>query len=198
MKIQIIILIVLLFPVLITTLFRLGKFKETKILDIPNSSEDGYLKRFPGGIIEYFREEENIHKLVTSRPIYELENNSPLFKIKEIIGLRKTILYQVPVQEDSDELCDFYKQQLKQANFEIIYSDRNTDLGDPSDWYDQVLMTSKNLFAWRDLSRMLRGKLFCYFSAVKKEGEKEVYLSVYAVNHFRNDKKTGVFVFLSE
>jgi len=169
-KIQIIILIVLLFPVLIATLFHLGRFKERKRLDITNSSEDGYLKRFPGGIIEYFREEENIHRLVTSRPVYEFENNPPIFNIKEIVGLRKTILYQVPVQEESDGICDFYKQQLKQANFEIIYSDRNSDLGDPSDWYDQVLMTSKNIFAWRDLSRMLRGKLFCYFSAVKKEG----------------------------
>ncbi len=197
-KIQFIILIILFIPILVTTFLHLRKFKERIIKDIPNSTEDGYLLRFPGGIIEYFREEENVHRLVTSRPVYNLEDNSPVFSLKEIKGLRKTVLYQIPVQLDAEILCDFYKKQLDEADFEIIYSDRDESLGRPEDWYKQVLMTNKNLFAWNDLSRMLLGKLFCYFSAVKKDGDKEVFISVYAVNHFRNNKKTGIFVFLSE
>lgn len=174
------------------------RVSEKEIGDIPNSSEDGYLPRFPGGIIEYFREEENIHRLVTSRPQHRFEDNSTLFNIKEIKGLRKTILYLVPVQQDSDFICSFYSKQLVDSNFEIIYSDRNPNLGDPAEWYKKVFMTDKNVFAWKDLSQMMLGKLFCYFSAVKKDGEKEIYISIFAVNHFRNNKSTGVFVFLTK
>lgn len=173
------------------------KLREEGMGDIPNSSEDGYLERFPGGIIEYFREEENIHRLVTSRPIYQLKDNSAFFDIKEIRGLRKTILYRVPVQQDSDIICRFYKKQLSDSKFDIIYSDHNSNLGDPADWFKNVFMTDKNVFAWKDLSQMMLGKLFCYFSAVRKEGEKNIYISIFAVNHFRNNKDTGVFVFLT-
>lgn len=197
-KIQFIILLIILFPIFFTFLKHIGKFKERKKKDILNSSEDGYLLRFPGGIIEYFREEENVHRIVTSQPVYHSENIAASFNMKEIFSLRKTILYQIPVQMNSELLCNFYKQQLDEANFKIIYSDCNENLGKPSDWYKQILMTNKNLFAWNDLSRMLLGKLFCYFSAVKKEEDKKIYLSVYAVNHFRNNKKTGVFIFVSE
>lgn len=196
-RIQFIILICVSIPLLVYFILTLGKVKETEKGDIPNSSEDGYLLRFPNGIIEYFREEENIHRIVTSRPNNQL-GNSPLFNIKELHGLRKTILYQIPVQQDSNKICDFYKQQLNDSNFSIIYSDRNSNLGDPADWYKKVFMTNKNLFAWNDLSQMMLGKLFCYFSAVKKEGDEETYISIFAVNHFRNNKNTGVFIFLSK
>ncbi|MCF8390705.1 MAG: hypothetical protein K9H12_08435 [Bacteroidales bacterium] len=164
--------------------------------DIPNSTEDGYLMRFPGGIIEYFREEENVHRLVTSRP--DSVENTVTFNIKEIKGLRKTILYQIPVQQNSENICRFYKQQLAESQFDIIYSDEDSNLGDPADWYKKVFMTEKNVFAWKDLSEMMLGKLFCYFSAVKKENHKDIYISIFAVNHFRNNKSTGVFIFLSK
>ena len=121
-----------------------------------------------------------------------------VFDIKEINGIRKTILYQIPVQQDSDFICNFYKKQLDDLKFDIIYADHNSNLGEPAEWFKKVFMTDKNIFAWKDLSQMLLGKLFCYFSAVKKEGAKDIYISIFAVNHFRNNKNTGVFVFLTK
>lgn len=167
--------------------------------DIPGAEEDGYLQRFPGGIIEYYRNEKNVHRMVMNAPVYSGNGKIPIFETKEVTGLRKTLLYQVPIHNDPQVLYEFYCNEFEKAGFNVYYSDYgNKNLGKPRDWYKNVFLTGKNLFAWTDLSKIMLGNLLCYFSAEKEEENGKVYLSVFAVNHFRNNKKTGVFVYMTK
>ena len=167
--------------------------------DISGAKEDGFLRRFNGAIIEYFREEENIHRIVLEAPEYSGNFSDPKFNFKEIRGLRRTVLYQIPVHNDPVPVFKFYKEEIETAGFTILFSDYgNQNLGFPRDWYEQILITGKNMPAWSDLASILQGNLLCYFSGEKQEGEGMVYISVFAVNHFRNNKRTGVFIFTTK
>ena len=116
----------------------------------------------------------------------------------EVHGLRRTVLYRLPLQHSADLIINYYVNELVNGGFEIIYKGRNAELGLPGQWYRKVFISSKNIVVWKDLSRMLTGRVFCYISARKESGKDDmIYLSIFAVNHRRNNKSTVVFVFVS-
>ena len=188
----------LLFPVIFRISRSISQMSEPE-RDIEGAKEDGYLQRYPGSVIEFYREEEDIHRIVIKMPEYPAAGEPPLFEYFDVSGIRKTVLYKVPVIRSPETVYKYYMKEMKEAGFEIIYTGRGEkDLGNPEDWYRQVIVTGKNITAWAELSNILQGKLLCYFSGMKNDVREKIYLSVFAVNHFRNDRKTGIFIFVSK
>ncbi|MFW5819750.1 MAG: hypothetical protein ACOCWA_00560 [Bacteroidota bacterium] len=171
-----------------------GNYQEN---DIRSGSEDGFFKRFPGGIIEYYRNEFDNHRIVTSNP--GIGNNGEMeFSYQDIEGVRKTVIYKIPLHHDPTPIYDYYTNEFKSSGFEILYSVYGEKLmGRPGPWVRNLYVTRKNVIAWRDLSFIMDGDIHCYISGMKKNGNKTVYASVFSANHYRNDKKTGVFIFIT-
>lgn len=166
--------------------------------DIRHSSEDGFFKRFPGGVIEYYRNEFDNHRVVTGVPFFG-KNGEVDFKFLDIEGVRKTVIYKIPLHHDPLSVYNYYVNEFKRSGFDILYSVMGEKLmGRPGPWLRNLYVTRKNFIAWRDLSFIIDGDIHCYISGIKKNGSKNIYASVFSANHYRNDKKTGVFIFITK
>ncbi len=166
--------------------------------DIPGSREDGIFDRYPGGVIEFFRLEEDVHRFMISRPEWEKNRTGNELPFEEVQGERTTVIYQVPIPKNPDEIFDFYAEQFRNKGLKIFYAENNEALlGKPEDWFTSLYLTGKNISAWFDLSIIMRGKIYGYLSGGLRTGNHSVYASVFAVNHFRNNRYTGIIITLS-
>jgi hypothetical protein len=165
--------------------------------DILQGSEDGVFRRYPEGVIEYYRHEFDIHRIVINKPVFRSADSID-FNYEEIEGKRKTVIYKIPLQHNPLPVYEFYMNEFERLGFEIIYSVYGKDsMGKPDQWISNLFITGKNYVAWKDLSMIMRGDIHCYISGIKKNGNNMMYASVFAVNHYRNNKKTGVFIFIT-
>ena len=184
----------------IPLLFSLGRYVfsgEDTEGDIRQGSEDGIFKRFPGGVIEYFRHEFDVHRVVSDQPVFG-KNGDVDFKYKDIEGIRKTVIYKIPLHHDPLPIYNYYISEFKKNGFNILYSVHGEEnMGRPGPWLKNLYVTGRNFIAWRDLSFIMDGDIHCYISGIKKNGSKNIYASVFSANHYRNNKKTGVFIFIT-
>jgi hypothetical protein len=193
----IIIVVVLLLIPAVYAILRHNSEKEG-YEDIENSRDDGYFRRYPGSVIEYYRNEKDLHRVVLSDPLY-MNRVKARFKVEAIQGVRKTVLYSIPVQHDPVPIFNYYSNELKKSGFDILYSIYGKEkMGRAGLWIKELYITDKNVAAWEDLSEIMNGDIHFYISGIKKNESKDVYASVFSTNHIRNDKRTGVFVFITD
>ena len=166
--------------------------------DVPGSMEDGHFQRFPGAVIEFYRHEKDMHRMVLSDPVLK-SNQAEGFQTKDIFGLRKTVIYQIPVYHDPLPVYEYYINEFWNNGFEVLYSVFGEEkMGRPRTWFRNLYFTGKNEGIWKDLAMIMDGNIHCYISGEKKKGSTMIYASLFSVNHYRNDKRTGVFIFISE
>lgn len=193
-------LIIIGFLLLIPVFYSLIKYVfsgSNQESDIRQGSEDGIFKRFPHGIIEYYRHEFDTHRIVSGKPVFR-KNRDIDFTYKDIEGIRKTVIYKIPLHHDPLPIYNYYMEEFKKSGFDIIYSVHSeAEMGRPGPWFRNLFVTRKNFMAWRDLSYIMDGDIHCYISGIKKSGNKNMYASVFSANHYRNNKKTGIFIFVT-
>ncbi len=191
----IILVILLIFPAVFAGINNVFSKKSTS--DIENSRSDGYFKRFPGSVIEYYRNENDIQRVVTSPPVLKDEKET-LFEYIEISGNRRTVIYSIPLHHEPDPVYHYYLEEFRKAGFEIICSLKGEEqMGRPDKWIKQLFITDKNVTAWKDLALIMKGDILCYISGKKNKGGKDIFASLFSANHYRNDKRSAVFVFIS-
>ncbi len=197
MSTGLLIIALLLIVPLIYSLLRHFFFNNHREGDIRGGSEDGFFNRFPGGVIEYFRHEFDIHNIVLSDPVH-IKGGEVEFNCRQIEGVRKTVIYKIPLHHDPLPVYNFYMNEFQRSGFEILYSVQGEErMGRPAPWFRNLFQTGKNFIAWRDLSYIIDGDIHCYISGKKKKGSNTIYASVFSANHYRNNKRTGVFIFIS-
>lgn len=166
--------------------------------DIPGSREDGIFDRYPGGVIEFFRFEEDVHRFMISRPDWDKNRTGNEVPFEEVRGEKTTIIYQVPIPKHPNEIFDFYYDQFQKKGLKLFYAEKNDAvMGKPEDWFTSLYLSGKNISAWFDLSIIMRGKIYGYLSGRVRTGNHTLYASVFAVNHFRNNRYTGIIISIS-
>ncbi|MBE0655362.1 MAG: hypothetical protein IH594_16295, partial [Bacteroidales bacterium] len=100
-----VIVVFLTVPLVFAGIFNTVKPKITG--DIEDSEEDGYFRRFPGGVIEYFRHEYDVHKVLMSPPVFTGDGLVE-FDVKEVWGVRKSLIYRIPIFHDPLPVYDYY------------------------------------------------------------------------------------------
>ena len=166
--------------------------------DIPGAREDGIFERYPGGVIEFFRFEEDLHRFMIAQPDWGKNRTGNELPFEEVQGERTTVIYQVPIPKNEDEIFKYYLEQFDRKGLKIFYAqDNRALLGKPEDWFTSLYLTGKNISAWFDLSIIMRGKIYGYISGKLRSGNHTLYASVFAVNHFRNNRYTGIIITVS-
>lgn len=192
----IILLLVLVFPASVA-IYRYFFLKE-KEEDISGADEDGQFTRYPGSYIEYYRYENDTHRILASDPELNV-NGEAYFDFFEINGKRKTVIYKIPLTQNPSIVYDYYLKEFKSSGFDIICSVQGEEcMGRPRTWFNKLYLTEKNRTTWMDLAMVMNGVIHCYISGKKTNRNAETYASLFSVNHYRNSKNTGVFVFITE
>jgi hypothetical protein len=109
------------------------------------------------------------------------------------------VIYKIPLANNPLKVYNYYAEQFRKSGFDIVYATKGEEeMGRPRTWFHHLFLTEKNRTAWLDLSLIMDGDIHCYISGKKVKGKAETYASLFSVNHHRNDKNTGVFVFITE